>query len=287
MLAVSIPAVGSGALAGVMLAALALLAMAAFEAVAPLRAAAASVDACAGAAQRIESVLERRPPVRRAGPCRWRLRPASLELRDVRFRYEAGAPWVLDGADLTLRPGRAVALLGPSGAGKSTLAELAVRFRDPVAGSDRSRRRRRCTASPGEEIRSAVRLSPQDAYLFTTTLRDNVALGRAGAGDEEIVAALEAVGLGPWLDSLPEGLETEVGEAGARVSGGQRQRIAAARMFLAEARFLIFDEPTAHLDPAGRRRPAAPHRRPGERGRPRRPRHHPRTPRPRRLRRSP
>ncbi|HEX2708577.1 MAG TPA: ABC transporter ATP-binding protein, partial [Solirubrobacterales bacterium] len=98
---------------------------------------------------------------------------------------------------------------------------------------------------------AAVRLSPQDAYLFTTTLRDNVAIGRAGAGDAEIAATLDAVGLGEWLDSLPQGLGTEVGEAGALVSGGQRQRIAVARLFLADARFLIFDEPTAHLDPAG------------------------------------
>ena len=118
------------------------------------------------------------------------------------------------------------------------------------------------TAIGGDAVRAAVRLAPQDAYLFTTTLRDNVALGRAGAGDGEIYAALEAVGLGPWLDSLPEGLDTEVGEAGARVSGGQRQRIAAARLFLARAALPVFDEPTAHLDPDGRRRPAAPPRRP-------------------------
>ncbi|MEX2105394.1 MAG: thiol reductant ABC exporter subunit CydC [Solirubrobacterales bacterium] len=250
MTAVAIPSVESGALAGVMLAALALLAMGAFEAVAPLGAAAASVDACAGAALRIEGVLDREAPVREPesplplGP------GGDLELRGVRYRYEEEGPWVLDGADLRLAPGRSVALLGPSGCGKSTLAELAVRFRDPVeggillGGTD-------LRAAAGEEVRSAVRLAPQDAFLFTTSLRDNVAIGRADAGDGEIVAALEAVGLGEWLASLPEGLATEVGEAGAQVSGGQRQRIAAARLFLAQARFLIFDEPTAHLDPAG------------------------------------
>jgi ABC-type multidrug transport system fused ATPase/permease subunit len=130
------------------------------------------------------------------------------------------------------------------------LAELAVRFRDPAVG--------RITLGgvplaelAGDDIRAAVRLAPQDAYLFTTTLRDNVALGRSGAGDAEICAALEAVGLGPWLDSLPDGLDTEVGEAGARVSGGQRGRIAAARLFLARPAVIVFDEPTAHLDPAG------------------------------------
>lgn len=249
VLVVSIPAVGSGALAGVMLAALALLTMAAFEAVAPLGAAAAGLDACAVAAGRIEAVLDREPPLREPeAPVRAPI--GGLELRGVRFRYAEGLPWVLDGADLRLAPGRAVALLGPSGTGKSTLAELLVRFRDPDAGAltlgGVSLR-----AIGGEELRAAVRLSPQDAYLFTTTLRDNVAIGRAGAGDAEICAALEAVGLGEWLESLPDGLDTEVGEAGARVSGGQRQRIAAALLFLASARFLVFDEPTAHLDPAG------------------------------------
>lgn len=249
VLAVSIPAVAAGALAGVLLAALALLTMGAFEAVAPLPAAAAGIDACAAAAGRIEAVLDREPPLRE--PEAPLAPPAgALELRGVRFRYAEAADWVLDGADLTLRPGRATVLLGPSGAGKSTLAELAVRFRDPLAGSvslggvplPRLR---------GEDVRDAVRLSPQDAYLFTTSLRDNVALGRPGADDAEIAAALQAVGLGGWLAALPEGLATEVGEQGARVSGGQRQRIAAARALLARARFLIFDEPTAHLDPAG------------------------------------
>ncbi|HVV90958.1 MAG TPA: thiol reductant ABC exporter subunit CydC, partial [Solirubrobacterales bacterium] len=249
MLAAAIPAVDSGALAGVMLAALALLAMAAFEAVAPLGAAAAGIDACATAARRIEAVVDREPPV--AEPARPRpLRHGVLRFDDVRFRYEEDGPWVLDGVELALSPGRAIALLGPSGAGKSTLAELAVRFRDPIAGRIELGGVPLAEAA-GDDVRAAVRLAPQDAYLFTSTLRDNVALGRAGAGDAAICAALEAVGLGPWLDSLPDGLDTEVGEAGAKVSGGQRQRIAAARLFLARAEFLIFDEPTAHLDPAG------------------------------------
>jgi thiol reductant ABC exporter CydC subunit len=249
MLAVSIPAVASGALDGVMLAALALLAMASFEAVAPLGAAAAGIDNCAVAAARIEAVIDREPPV--AEPVRPRPVPRGpLRFDRVRFRYEDDGPWVLDGVDLVLGPRRSVALLGPSGAGKSTLAELAVRFRDPTAG------RIELGGVPladlaGDDVRGAVRLGAQDAYLFTSTLRDNVALARPGAGDAAICEALDAVGLRPWLDSLPDGLDTEVGEAGARVSGGQRQRIAAARLFFAEADFLVFDEPTAHLDPAG------------------------------------
>ncbi|MGD9736038.1 MAG: thiol reductant ABC exporter subunit CydC [Solirubrobacterales bacterium] len=249
VVAVAIPAVGSGALAGTMLAALALLTMAAFEAVAPLGAAAASVDSCAAAAERIEAVLEREPPVREPAAPR-PVTPGPLAFAGVGFGYERGAPPVLDDVDLVLRLGRAVALVGPSGAGKSTLAELAVRFRDPDRGTV-SLGGVPLPALDGEEIRRSVRLAPQDAYLFTSTLRDNVALGRAGAGDAEVCAALEAVGLGEWLAALPAGLDTELGEAGSRVSGGQRQRIAAARLFLARAPFLVFDEPTAHLDPGG------------------------------------
>jgi thiol reductant ABC exporter CydC subunit len=250
MTAVAIPAVGSGALAGTMLAALALLTMGAFEAVAPLGAAAASIDACSSAATRLEEVVERRPPVEEPSQPRPLGAIGGLEMRGVRFRYSSAGPWLLDGVDLRLLPGRSVALLGPSGCGKSTLAELAIRFRDPDAGAI-SVGGVDTREADGEEVREAVRLAPQDAYLFTTTLRDNVAVGRAGAGDPEIVAALEAVGLGGWLASLPDGLGTEVGEAGAMVSGGQRQRIAAARLLLADARFLIFDEPTTHLDPEG------------------------------------
>jgi len=245
--AVAVPAVHEGALAGVLLAALVLLAFASLEAVTPLSAAAASLDAVADAAARLEDVTERPPPVvaGTGDP------PAGdLELRGVRFRYGDGEPLVLDGVDLRLALGRAVAIAGPSGAGKTTLAELLVRFRDPTEGS---------VAIGGADlreldpvrVRDAVRLGAQEAYLFATSIGANVALARPGAGADEIAAALAAVGLEPWLRSLPDGLDTEVGEAGAQVSGGQRQRIAAARLLLCDARFLVFDEPTTHLDPVG------------------------------------
>ena len=248
---VAIPAVGSGALSGVLLAAVVLLALAAFEATAPLGAAAAQIDACADAALRLEEVVERPPPIR--DPERPRPLPSAgdLVLRGVRFGYGDG-PSVLDGADLRLRPGRAVALTGPSGAGKSTVAELLVRFLDPLDGSVELGGVDLRDASQ-DDVHRAVVLAPQDCYLFAATLRANVALGRAGAEDAELEAALARVGLADWLGSLEHGLDTEVGERGARVSGGQRQRIATARALLADARFLVLDEPTAHLDPQGAR----------------------------------
>lgn len=209
------PAVADGVLAGVLLAALALLAMASFESILPLGQAAAVIDACGDAAGRIEAVTER---------------PVPVAVPDS--------------------PGEAVALVGPSGIGKSTISELMVRFRDPDSGRITFGGTDLRSLDP-DRLREAVRLSPQDSYLFTGTLRENIALGKPGADDAEIEEMLETVGLGTWLGQLEEGLLTFVGEGGSRVSGGQRQRIAAARCLLSNARFMVFDEPTAHLDPDG------------------------------------
>ena len=249
--AVAIPAVRSGALPGVLLAALVLLALASFEAVTPLGAAARQLDACADAALRLEDTVGRPPPVQDPDDPVALPPVGNLELRGIRFRYGDG-PWVLEGADLCLQPGRAIVLTGPSGAGKTTLAELLVRFVDPSAGTVALGGVDLKTVSQAD-VREAILLAPQDCYLFATSVRENVALGRRGADDEEVEAVLRRVGLGDWLDTLPDGLAARVGERGARVSGGQRQRIATARALLARPRFLVVDEPTAHLDPAGAR----------------------------------
>jgi len=245
---VAIPAVNAGELSGVLLAAVILLALAAFESVRPLAAAAASIDACAAAASRLEEAIERPVPVADAGRPLELPANGDLELRDVRFRYVTDGPWLVDGAYLRLRPGRAVALLGPSGCGKTTLAELLVRFRDPAAGAVLLGGTDIRDAAQ-QDVRSAVCLGSQDAHLFASTLRENLAIARPDATRAELEHALERVGLAPWLSSLPDGLATGVGEHGAKVSGGQRRRIAAARLLLCRARFLIADEPAAHLDP--------------------------------------
>ncbi len=249
--AVAVPAVDRGTLAGTMLAALVLLALAAFEGVAPVSDAARQLEATAQAAGRLEAVTDTPAPV--ADPAEPRaLGTGDLRVEAAGVRYGEGEPWILDGADLHLEPGRAVALVGPSGAGKSTLSELLVRFRDPDAG--------RVTIGGVDvrdasqaDVRDRVRLAAQDSHLFATTIRNNLSLARPGADDAELMEALRRVGLGEWLEELPDGLDTEVGEHGAQVSGGQRQRIAAARLLVCDAPFLVFDEPVAHLDPDGAR----------------------------------
>jgi thiol reductant ABC exporter CydC subunit len=246
MLAVCAPAVHDGRLDGVLLAALALLALAAVDALAPLPDAARRLSAILTSARRVAEVTETPPPVR--DPARpLPVGPApALALEGARLAYGDGPP-VLDGADLRLPAGARVALVGPSGAGKTSIAEVLVRFRDLdggralLDGEDLGR-------YDQDDVRRAVRLCEQDAHLFTGTVRDNLLIGRPDATDAELRAALAVVGLGPWLAGLPAGLDSPVGESGAQVSGGERARIAVARTVLSDAPVLILDEPTAHLD---------------------------------------
>jgi ATP-binding cassette subfamily C protein CydCD len=143
--------------------------------------------------------------------------------------------------------GGTLALVGPSGAGKTTLAQLMMRFWDPDAGRLRM---------DGEdlrnfrlhELRGRIALVAQDTYLFNESLRDNILIARPGASAADVEAAVARAALGEFVASLPEGLDTAVGERGMRLSGGQRQRVAIARAFLKDAPVLILDEATSHLD---------------------------------------
>jgi ATP-binding cassette subfamily C protein CydCD len=150
---------------------------------------------------------------------------------------------------LDLQPGDRVAVVGPTGCGKSTLASLLLRFVDPVRGSVRlGHRSLRDLAL--DDVRRTVGLVDDDPHVFATTLAENVRLARPGASDAEVEDALRRARLGGWLDSLPAGLDSWLGDGHAGVSGGERARIAIARSLLADQPVLVLDEPAAHLDGA-------------------------------------
>ena len=175
--------------------------------------------------------------------------PLSMDLamEQVRFRYPDRQLPALEHVDLPINAGATVALVGPSGAGKTTIANLLLRFWDPdqgvirLAGHDLRDYRL-------DDLRQHIALVAQDTYLFNDTLSNNILLAKPDADNEELQRAIDNAALAAFIDSLPEGLDTMVGERGTQLSGGQRQRVAIARAFLKDAPILILDEATSHLD---------------------------------------
>ncbi|HEX5813811.1 MAG TPA: ATP-binding cassette domain-containing protein, partial [Methylomirabilota bacterium] len=202
-----------------------------------------------GAARRLHVVETEPVPVTDGPGVTLGPRPSgvAVELADVRFTYPGRQRPALDGVSLRLEVGRTMAIVGPSGAGKTTVASLLLRFWDPQSGVVRlfGHDLREYTL---DGLRRRIALVAQDTYLFNDTLRANVLLADPAASEAAVAAAVERAALGELVASLPEGLDTVVGERGAQLSGGQRQRVAIARAFLKDAPVLILDEATSHLD---------------------------------------
>ncbi len=203
----------------------------------------------AGASARLAELMQEVPEI--AAPANPVAMPAprgQIEFQNVKFRYPT-RPEVaaLDDFSLKIVPGETVAVVGPSGAGKSTLFQLAQRFYDPEAGTVRIDGVALTSADPAE-FRQRMALVPQDTVLFAASARDNLRYGNWLADDAAIWAAAEQANAGNFLRELPQGLDTYLGEGGARLSGGQRQRIAIARALLRDAPILLLDEATSALD---------------------------------------
>lgn len=258
-------AVRSGALSGELLALIVLTPLAVFEIAGPLPAAAQRWATARVCLQRLTELWQAPDPIPAVpSPPHGESAPGTFGPGTHRPGEAGAVPemrvdgvtagWVdgrtaVRGADLVLPAGGRLALVGPSGSGKSTVAALLVRFLDPREGRV-TMDGRDLRDVPADEVRRVVGYLPEDSYLFDTTIGDNLRIGRPEAGDGELHEALRQARLLDWVESLPDGLDTLVGEHGMALSGGQRRRLALARLLLTDARVLILDEPTEHLDDA-------------------------------------
>ncbi len=243
----TIPLVAARLLPSPDLAMIPLAVLASFEAVAALPLAFQTLGETMAAARRIFEIVDAAPAVRDpAGEARVPER-YDLRVKGLRMRYAEDAPWALDGIDLAVPQGGSLAIVGPSGSGKTSLANVLLRFWDYQEG------RFEIGGVPlrslsGETVRRSCSVVAQQTHLFNASVRDNLLLAHPGAGDARLRAALASAGLLDEILAMPDGLDTFVGETGARLSGGQARRLAIARAYLKDAPLLVLDEPTEGLD---------------------------------------
>lgn len=242
-----INALVAGTLAPAVLVMLCLLALASFEALAPLPEALAAWRTTRVCAERVFALVDQAPAIQEPQQSQDFTHPPAVQFRGVRLRYADNAPWALDGVDLDLEVGARIAIVGPSGSGKSSLIGALLKFYPRAAGQiwfgGQS-----IDAICGDALRQQIALIAQHSALFNLSLADNLRLGRPRASDAELAQAIAAAQLTAFVDALPQGLDTVLGEGGARVSGGEARRIVIARALLQDAPLLIMDEPTEGLD---------------------------------------
>ena len=247
VLAIGVTAVHRGALSPPLLVLLALLSLASFEVIGPLAEALARWPSTLTSGERVFSIADLPPVfVEPTDAAAVPLRPA-ISFEDVSLRYSQGAPWALEDVNLTLAPGSRVAVVGPSGAGKSSLVGALLKLyplqRGRVLLDDRP-----LESLDGDALRRRIAVIAQQTVLFNQSLLDNLLLAAPDASAADIERAVSLAQLDPFVASLPDGYDTVLGEAGARVSGGEARRISIARALLQDAPVLVLDEPTEGLD---------------------------------------
>ncbi|MEW5956810.1 MAG: thiol reductant ABC exporter subunit CydC [Chloroflexota bacterium] len=250
VLLIAIPLVNQGLLDGVYLALVALAALAGFEAVTPLPEAWQHLGTSLAAARRLFELIDAEPPVPNFPAGSPSPAPAhfGLVVKNLSFRYGPEEPPALHNISFEAPAGQKVAIVGPSGAGKSTLLQLLLRFWDYQQG-EIWLGGHELRQYPPDEVRRWVSVVSQHTHLFNGTIRENLLLARPGATAVDLIEAAKQAQLHHFIQSLPQGYETWIGEQGLRLSGGERQRLAIARALLKDAPLLILDEATANLDP--------------------------------------